>query len=90
MPFVQDRFAIGLWVDPPRTDTHYKWLAEAGFNLVLAGFQKEPVAQLFALLKKYKLKGIPLATGRRSHEVPHRPEPLGLRAPGRTERHGVP
>lgn len=58
MPFVQDRFAIGLWVDPPRTDTHYKWLADAGFNLVLAGFQNEPPARLFALLKKYKLKGI--------------------------------
>lgn len=58
MPFVQDRFAIGLWVDPPRTDSHYKALAEANFNLVLAGFQSGTAETLFALLKKHRLKGL--------------------------------
>jgi len=37
--FTQDRFAIGLWVDPPVDDAverRYNELAEAGFNLVIA------------------------------------------------------
>jgi hypothetical protein len=77
MPFVQDRLAIGLWVDPPRTEAHYKWLAEAGFNLVLAGFQKSPPSTLFALLKKYRLKGILWPEGSDASKFPTDPNLWG-------------
>lgn len=61
MGFVQDRFVIGFWVDPPRdarVDARYKEIADAGFNLVLAGFQKGSMSTLFRLLRKYGLKAI--------------------------------
>ena len=61
MPFVQDRFAIGFWVDPPRgqrAEQRYREIADAGFTVVLAGFQKGPSATLFRLLKKFNLKAI--------------------------------
>lgn len=38
--FIQDRFAIGLWVAPPqddRADARYAELAEANFSLVIGG-----------------------------------------------------
>jgi len=40
-PFVQDRIAIGLWVDPPIDDSaeaRYAELAEANFTVVIGGF----------------------------------------------------
>lgn len=61
MPFIQDRFAIGFWVDPPRdqrAEQRYREIADAGFTVVLAGFQKGPSATLFRLLKKFNLKAI--------------------------------
>ncbi|MBM3241393.1 hypothetical protein FJZ31_34365 [Candidatus Poribacteria bacterium] len=39
--FVQERFAISFWVDPPAEedmDARYKEIAEANFSLVLGGF----------------------------------------------------
>ena len=35
--FVQDDFAIGLWVAPPATKDYYQDLAAANFNLVIGG-----------------------------------------------------
>jgi len=76
MPFVQDRFAIGFWVDPPR-DSHaeqrYKEIADAGFNLVLAGFQKGSASTLFRLLKKNKLKCILWPEGQDATTFPSDP-----------------
>jgi hypothetical protein len=40
--FVQDRFAIGLWVDPPadeKMDQRYRELAEAHFTLVIGALE---------------------------------------------------
>ena len=39
--FIQDRFAIGFWVDPPigdDADFRYKEIADANFTVVLGGF----------------------------------------------------
>ncbi len=61
-PFVQDRLAIGLWVDPPldaQADARYRELAEAGFTLVIGGFggtRMEQVQQQAALCEKYGLR----------------------------------
>lgn len=50
--FVQDRFAIGLWV-PPRTQDNlqerYHEMARAGFNVVIANSVPDPKARLFLL-----------------------------------------
>jgi len=60
--FVQDRFAIGLWVDPPldaNADARYRELAEANFTLVIGGFGGtgiEKVSQQMALCEKYDLR----------------------------------
>jgi hypothetical protein len=62
--FVQDRFAIGFWVDPPldeRAEVRYKEIADAHFTLVISGLnrnQPEKVRQLLALCEKYDLKAI--------------------------------
>ncbi len=62
--FVQDRFVIGFWVDPPSdqiTDTRYKEIADANFTLVHGAFgpssDKQVVKQL-DLCRKYGLKAI--------------------------------
>ena len=63
--FVQDRFAIGFWVDPPAeliTDARYKEIADANFTFVLGAFGpktvkdivEEGVAETAALLKQYE------------------------------------
>ncbi|MBN1345651.1 MAG: hypothetical protein JXQ73_23365 [Phycisphaerae bacterium] len=60
--FVQDRFAIGFWVDPPmddRADERYKEIAEANFTLVIGGFgarTPETVKRQIELCEKYGLK----------------------------------
>ena len=59
---MQDRFAIGLWVDPPldaNADARYRELAEANFTLVIGGFGGtgiEKVSQQMALCEKYDLR----------------------------------
>ncbi|MCP4645187.1 MAG: hypothetical protein GY851_32395 [bacterium] len=60
--FVQDRFAIGLWVDPPgdeRFEERYAELAEANFTVVLGGFggtSQEKVRQRIALCEQHDMK----------------------------------
>ncbi|MBX3178937.1 MAG: beta-galactosidase [Candidatus Hydrogenedentes bacterium] len=64
--FVQEEFAIGLWVDPPldeRADERYRELAEAHFTLVIGGFGGPEAALQAALCEKYGL-GL-IASGRR-------------------------
>lgn len=59
--FVQDRFAIGFWVDPPvdeRVAERYKEIAEANFTLIIGGFGGAPdrVKEVLRLCKKHDLK----------------------------------
>ena len=62
--FVQDRFAIGFWVDPPideKADARYQEIADAHFSLVIGGFganNVERVEQQLALCEKYGLKAV--------------------------------
>jgi hypothetical protein len=62
--FVQDRFVIGFWVDPPSdqiTSARYKEIADANFTLVHGAFgpssDKQVVKQL-DLCRNYGLKAI--------------------------------
>jgi len=62
--FVQDRFAIGFWVDPPadaEMERRYAEIAEAGFTLVLGGFgarTAEQIERQIALCKRHDLRAI--------------------------------
>jgi len=59
--FVQDRFAIGFWVEPPfdaKADARYQQIAEAGFNTVLAGFSGAEPNAFLKILQKYDLKAL--------------------------------
>ncbi len=59
--FVQDRFAISFWVDPPAnqiTDARYKEIADANFTMVHGAFGPKTMADVkkqIALCKKYNL-----------------------------------
>lgn len=56
--FVQDRFAIGFWVDPPadeNMDQHYADISAANFTMVLGGSSakiKETVPKQINLCEK--------------------------------------
>jgi len=60
--FIQDRFAIGLWVDPPaddKMDQRYRELAEANFTLVIGGFganDKPTIQKQIQLCEHYDLR----------------------------------
>ena len=62
--FIQDRFAIGFWVDPPigaDADFRYKEIADANFTMVIGGFgarTPEKVKKQIELCEKYDLKVI--------------------------------
>ena len=62
--WVQDRFAIGFWVDPPKdqiTDARYKEIAEANFTFVLGNYgpqNAKDIAKQLALCEKYGMKAI--------------------------------
>lgn len=64
--FVQDRFAIGLWVEPPASDadgaTYYKDIAEANLSLVIA-ISTPDIPKQLELCKLNGLKAIVNATG---------------------------
>ena len=60
-PFVQDRFAIGFWVDPPADDdmkARYREIADADFNLVLGLFGAREAADTKRMLKYCKKLGL--------------------------------
>lgn len=57
--FKQDRFAIGLWVNPPvdeRADERYREVAEANFTMVIGGFGGGDPSRLIGLCEKYDLR----------------------------------
>lgn len=61
---MQDRFAIGFWVDPPAdqiTDARYKEIAQANFTFVLGAFGPKNVKDVekqLALCEKHGMKAI--------------------------------
>jgi hypothetical protein len=62
--FVQDRFAIGFWVDPPmdsKMEENYKQIADANFTLVLGGFSANNLGKArkqLHLCEKFGLKAL--------------------------------
>jgi hypothetical protein len=77
--FKQDRFAIGLWVDPPmdaKADARYKELAEANFTLLISGFSGSGLGGLekqFALCEKYDLRLVAEGHGIEADALPDNP-----------------
>lgn len=57
--FKQDRFAIGLWVNPPLDEhaaSRYREIAKANFSMVIGGFGGKNNQQLIELCKQNDLK----------------------------------
>ena len=57
--FEQDRFAIGLWVNPPLDESaemRYREIAEANFTMVIGGFGGKNDQQLVELCKQNDLR----------------------------------
>ena len=77
--FVQDRLAIGFWVDPPAgegMEARYREIAEANFTLVIGGFgasQPETVAQQLALCEQFGLRAVVARAGLKASELPQSP-----------------
>ncbi len=67
--FVQDRLAIGFWVDPPldkEADAHYAEIAQANFTFLIGNFgasTPKDVSRQLELSAKYGLKAIVSMTG---------------------------
>jgi len=83
--FVQDRFAIGFWVDPPANeamDRHYADIAAANFTLVIGGFgarSPDTVQRQIALCEKHDLKAIVATTGLPPAQLPEGPAVWGYK-----------
>ena len=81
--FIQDRFAIGFWVDPPidtDADLHYREIAEANFTVVLGGFgarTPETVKKQIELCEEYGLKAIVSRAGLAPDQLPEGPAVWG-------------
>lgn len=77
--FVQDRFAIGFWVDPPldaRADERYRELADANFTMIIgssAGADKTAMERQLALCDKYDLKAVLFSGGVAPADLPTGP-----------------
>jgi hypothetical protein len=76
--FVQDRFVISFWVDPPfdaNAEQRYREIAEAHFTMVLGGFGASPeaVTQLLKLCEKYNLKALVPTFNKPASEFPDGP-----------------
>lgn len=77
--FVQDRFAIGFWVDPPAdqiTDARYKEIADANFTFVLGPFgpkNSKDVEKQLALCKKYGMMAIVNGDTSKPEKLPDSP-----------------
>ncbi|MFC1488436.1 hypothetical protein ACFL6B_01170 [Thermodesulfobacteriota bacterium] len=83
--FVQDRFAIGFWVDPPANenmDRHYADIAAADFTMVIGGFgasTPETVQRQIKLCEKHGLKAIVATAGLPSAQLPESPAVWGYK-----------
>ncbi|HUW62076.1 MAG TPA: hypothetical protein VMZ06_13830 [Candidatus Bathyarchaeia archaeon] len=81
--FVQDRFVIGFWVDPPADEKmpgRYQEIADANFTLVLGGFSTttpEQIERQLDLCRKYDLKALVLPTPYAVDALPAGPECWG-------------
>ncbi len=77
--FVQDRFAIGFWVDPPldeRADARYHELADANFTMVIgssAGSDKKALDKQLELCAKYDMKAVLFCSGMAPADLPTGP-----------------
>ncbi len=77
--FVQDRFAVGFWVDPPadkNMDAHYAEIAQANFTFVIGIFgasTPESVTRQLELSAKYGLKAIVSMAGLPPDKLPNGP-----------------
>lgn len=74
--FVQDRLAIGFWVDPPadeRMEEHYADIAAANFTVVLGGFgarTPEQIRRQVALCRKNGLRALVWGGGAPADKLP--------------------
>jgi hypothetical protein len=81
--FIQDRFAIGFWVDPPigdDADLRYKEIADANFTMVLGGFgarTPETVKTQIELCEKFDLKAVVSRAGLPPDQLPESPAVWG-------------
>ncbi|MCP4456024.1 MAG: hypothetical protein GY809_31595 [Planctomycetes bacterium] len=81
--FVQDRFAIGFWVDPPaddHMDQHYADIAAANFTMVIGGFgarTPEAIQKQIDLCETYGLKAIVSRAGLPPDQLPEGPAVWG-------------
>ena len=78
--FIQDRFAIGLWVDPPPVEKYYADLAAANFSVVIGGFcavTTDAIRQQLELCKKYALRAVIARAGQPAGQLPKSPEVWG-------------
>jgi hypothetical protein len=77
--FVQDRFAIGFWVDPPadkEMDAHYAEIAQANFTFLIGIFgasTPENVNRQLDLSARYGLKAIVSMAGLPPEKLPNDP-----------------
>lgn len=77
--FVQDRFAIGLWVDPPLgpdLDARYAELAEANFTFTIANsnpMKRPDIERLLAICEKHNLRAIVTTAGLPPEQSPDSP-----------------
>lgn len=81
--FVQDRFVIGFWSDPPADEQmpqRYGKIADANFTLVLGGFSAtttQTIQRQLDLCRKYDLKALVLPTPYAMDALPDGPECWG-------------
>ncbi len=81
--FVQDRFAIGFWVDPPadaNMERHYTDIAAADFTLVIGGFgarTPEMIQRQIALCERHGLKALVGTAGLPADKLPRGPSVWG-------------
>jgi hypothetical protein len=77
--FIQDRFVIGFWLDPPATQNlkqRYKEIADANFTLVLGGFgatDAKTTKKLLSLCKKHDLKALVWLPDKNDEAMPDGP-----------------
>ena len=77
--FVQDRFAIGFWVDPPldeQADARYQGIADANFTMIIgysAGNDRKALDKQLALCEKHDLKAVLFCSGMAPADLPTGP-----------------
>ena len=77
--FVQDRFAIGFWVDPPlddQADASYRGIADANFTMIIgssAGNDPKALEKQLGLCAKYDLKAVLFCSGMAPADLPTGP-----------------